>query len=378
MLISRLSKRKIKTLPDGLHCDGRNLYLQVRGGSASWLFRYKRGGKIRTVGLGPLRLVPLEEARKKADELNRELQENGEVQAQRRPKTVLFRDIAETAIDRHIKMARITAPRYKYLTMGMLRKHVFPSLGDSPISTITSKQLADTLLPVWDCTIGSNALKAIRLVFKYAATSGLVKPPFPCEWNGVLSTLLPRPFSSKTHFSFVPWTDIPKVYKKIYDAADCVPRRASLLAILLVPRISELLSMKSSDYDAKHRTLRIAKTKTNTGEFLIPLPRQAVELVPDIDGALFPSPRARKSNINSQAVRKFLTNLGIDGTTHGFRASFSTWCADNEKDTELRERCLQHAYGSKVTAAYQRSDLLERRRKLLQEWADYVTSRTPS
>jgi integrase len=382
MLVSRLSKRRIKNLPDGLHCDGRNLYLQVRGGSSLWLFRFKRNGRITTIGLGSLRFVSLEEARRKADELNRTLHDGTFstklVEVKRHSSSATFQGMAEAAVDYHIKMNRIRTVRYKETVLGLLKKHAFPTIGNSPVASITSKQLADILFPLWNRTIGNTVLVAIRLVFKYAVHIGAVKPPLPCEWNGVLSTLLPRPFSSKSHYSFIPWTDIPATYRKIYDAPDCVARRASLLAILLVPRINELLRMRGEDYDRQHKTLRIAKTKNNLGEFLVPLSVQAEPLVPEpIDGLLFHA-SMKKAPMHSQMVRFFLKGLGITETTHGFRSSFSTWCADNEKDAELRERCLQHAYGSKVTAAYQRSDLLERRRKLLQEWADYVTSRMPS
>ena len=82
--------------------------------------------------------------------------------------------------------------------------------------------------------------------------------------------------------------------------------------------------------------------------------------------------------VSGVVIANAIKRLGYEGITiHGFRASFSTWCAENGKDPEMRERCLGHAVDTKVAACYQRSDLLERRRALIQEWAAYVTSGVP-
>lgn len=159
--------------------------------------------------------------------------------------------------------------------------------------------------------------------------------------------------------------------------------RAIQILMLYPFRASELLGALVANLDTRAGTLTLSTTKTSKKPVVVPLSRQALELM-QLGGKVYVIERVETAQSNDSAPRPLYSSRVIEVlkkisgnrsmTLHGFRSSFSTWCAENGKDPATRERCLGHAVDTKVALAYQRSDLLDQRRALLQEWADYVTS----
>ena len=370
--------KQIHDLPEGLHCDGNNLYVRKRGGSSSWIFRFRWEGKTHDIGLGSLARVPPYEARKKAALLHTQIY-NGvhpllKAIEDRREKSLLstgarltLRGIAVEALTAHANRIRPKTKDYVNMMVTRLENSVFQTIGDTGLALLTPKKVADALRPYWDGGSGPNIAAGLRVCFNYAVASGAISES-PFTKANCTDIYLPVRKHKVNHRKAIAWTDMPALYAKVLDG-DTVYHRMLCLAMLTVPRIGDLVKMKTSDYDAGHATLTVRSPKVGD-EFVIPLPRQAVGLLSPGKTWLF-----EEDGRQTRAHMCLRTLQGIeDATVHGFRATFSMWCADNGKDSELRERCLQHTVGSKVTAAYQRSDLRERRRALLQEWSDYVTS----
>ena len=367
----------IESLPDGLHADGGNLYLRKRGGSRSWIFRYKLNYKTFELGLGSAYVVPLAEARKKALNLRHDIVNGVYPQVRLRIErkktddarrvaladTVTLDEILEPALAHHVEMKRIRTKHYIRDHANAIRKH-FADVCYKPLSLITTEEIAKGLKPFFTTSSSTKYLAVFRLCFDYAKMKGLYAGENPALKSSGLGMYLPTGLGeSKKHHQSLDWKDVPELYAKLCkkNTMTCVTLR---LVILTACRLSEINRLQECDVDLDRMVFTCRSTKTSSEPVKFPLPWQAKELFSNF----------RLIRACSPNIKAYIRGIGYPGmTVHGFRASFSTWCAENGKDPEMRERCLGHAVDTKVAACYQRSDLLERRRALIQEWADYVT-----
>ena len=147
-------------------------------------------------------------------------------------------------------------------------------------------------------------------------------------------------------------------------------------AILTAARLGEARFATWSEVDLQAGVWTLTAERMKSGrEHRVPLSTQALEVLAeaqkldDGSGLLFPSPTGK--GLANKTTSKLFNGLGINATMHGFRTSFRSWCAENDESRELAEAALAHVVGG-VEGAYMRSDLFERRRKLMQSWADYL------
>ena len=388
--LNRLNQKSVKTLPNGFHADGGNLYLRVAGNARSWVFRFAWEGNRHDLGLGSAWLVPLADARRKAAQLRNDvllgqhpiLEKNKEKKVRREQglqaetETKTLSGFYGEAIDWYVTMRNIRSKSWAKKSRRQMELHVLPSLGHLPISEITPQNVAGVLRPKWHTTSGQRWLTCLRACFLFAKASGWILDKDPTVWKGGLELYLPQQKMNITHRASLPWKDVPALYKTLHDQPASSFRNLLMAVILCVPRVSEFASLKPSDYDRVKRVVVVRQSKTSAEPYEVPVPDEFEDLVATASDAwLFPS----KANTpaHGKGVLTFLKQFS-DCTVHGFRSSFSTWCADHEKNPETREACLGHTLGTSVMLAYQRSDLLERRRKLLRELQDYVTSLTNS
>ena len=383
MIINRLKANQIAKLPEGKYLDGRGLYLRVEGNSRRWFLRFSFEGQRHDLGLGRL---SLSEAREKAEDVRRQIAGGKHPLVERAMETAARKQGAIAAKGLHATLTEIVEDAlawYKeknalrtadWLQRGMtkLTKYAFPAIGNKPLGLITPEDVASVLRPLWTTTSGGALLGYLRACFKYAAFKGLHTGKLPTDWEGALEFHLPPKgkAAKSEHFSACPWQGMPELYAKVAALPNSPAKRLLLACMLCVPRVSEFVGLRVADIDTEKRILTIQESKTSTEPWGIPYPTQ-MDNVFDFTAELPFGGRAGR-----RTVLKELSKVSEGITTHGFRASFSSWCADHEKNPETREACLHHSIGGKVTLAYQRSNLLDLRRKLLQEWADYITSTT--
>ena len=376
--IKKLKANQIAKLPDGKYLDGNGLYLRVEGNSRRWFLRFRFEGKRHDLGMGRLSLT---EARDKAAALRQEIADGRhplvtrEIEKAQKKReaiaakglTLCLEDIYEDALKHHVEVNALRYKGWLPQATSFMRRIILPAIGKKPLGAMTPVDVADVLRPMWTTTTGSRALTYIRACFKYAALKGWFAGMPPTQWENCLELHLPKQskVTKVTHFASCPWQDVPKLYQQFQQLPDSPKKRVVLATILCVPRIGEFLSLKASEVDRKKRIITILVSKTSTDPWQIPYPKQVDKLF-DFT-AEWPFGRT----VSKVTITDLMKPTGY--TIHGFRASFSSWCADHEKNPETREACLHHSLGGKVTLSYQRSDLLELRRKLLQEWADYVT-----
>lgn len=385
MIINRLKASQIKSLPDGRYLDGNGLYLRVAGNSRTWVLRFRFGGKRHDLGLGPLSLA---EAREKAANLHKEIAEGKhpfvarQVQKALKAKEVTaakgalatLEDVYIEALQFHYEINSLRSVGWVQVGQSVMERKVLPSIGKIPLTALTPAKIAEVLRPMWTTTTGGRVLTCIRACFNYAIAKGLFTGEPPTRWAGALALHLPK--ASKAivveHRASCPWEEVPQLWQKLCALPDCANKRALQAIILCVPRAGEVAALRVTEVNTKKRLITILVSKTSTEPWDIPYPSQVSELF-DFT-AEWPFGRS----VSVSTLSKYMRAHFPDYKVHGFRASFSSWCADHEKNPETREACLHHSLGGKVTLAYQRSNLLDLRRKLLQEWADYVTSTAPT
>jgi integrase len=369
----------------GMIGDGNGLYLQIaEGGTKSWILRFKRGGRTRHFGIGPLHTVTLAEARQRAAEARLTLLDGGDpIEARkarrqlRKAATVTFRQEAETYIEAHAAGWRGGASEEQWRQS--LEAYVYPSLGDMPVSDVGVSEVLGVLTPVWSTkavTAGRVRLR-IERVLDAAKARGLRSGDNPARWRGHLDHLLPatRRVCAVEHHAALPYAETAG-FMTALRMRDGVSARALEFCILTATRTAETLGAQWSEIDLDQRLWVIPGSRTKAArEHRIPLADRALEILREMTAHrqgdhVFPGRRGRSFAKN--ALKDVIASMGVAATTHGFRATFSTWSAEQTSfPSEIREMALGHTVGTAVERSYQRSDMFERRRKLMDAWASY-------
>lgn len=379
MARNKLSESRIRTLTRaGIYSDGDGLYLRVRaGGSKQWFFIYRRGKDRKEIGLGGYGQgtapVSLALAREKADAI-RERLARGEDLMHRKS----FADVMDDVIA--VKEASFRNEKHKAQWRMTLDKYAAP-LHAKPIAEITRDDVVETLKPIWT-TIPETADRTrmrIAAVIDHAKARGLFVGDNPADWRGGLKELLPaRSKLSRGHHAAVPYKDLPAVIARL-RAAVGVSARAVEFAALTAARSGEVRGAVRSEFDLEEALWTIPAERMKAGrEHEVPLSARAVEIVraamqQSTSALVFEGGRAGKG-ISDTAMVKALRAAGAgDATLHGLRSSFRDWAGDQTNyPRDVAEAALAHVLTDKTEAAYRRGTALEKRREMMEEWADYL------
>jgi integrase len=406
--IHRLSTARVKNAqpgkrPDGtprarVYADGGGLYLQVTPGSAgnskSWIYRYASAtGKERFMGLGSLDTVTLAEAREKATECRR-LRERGidpidAKDAQRasaaveRAKAMTFDQCAQQYIAAH--RAGWRNPKSLSQWTNSLATYVSPIFGNLPVGSIDVGLIMKVVEPIWATKpeTASRVRGRIESVLDWAGARGFRDADNPARWKGRLENLLPRRSKVRTvkHHAALPYVEISDFMHALRER-DGVAARALEFAVLTAARTGEVLGAKWSEIDLKNKMWSVPGNRMKGNrEHRVPLSDPAVALLQRMLSVRqndYAFPGDQRATLSNMVLPKLLQRMGRDDlTVHGFRSTFRDWAAERTSvPNEVVEMALAHAIGSKVEAAYRRSDLIEKRRKLMDAWAAYCEQST--
>lgn len=361
MRLHKLHISKLAKLPDGYHSDGGNLYLRVKGGSRSWVFRYTQNKIPHELGLGGLAYVPISEARKKAAQLRLALANGETIHVKKaQPRTVLFKEVVFNALEwRYGKSKNKSAEFYKKTLTSLAKRHVLSKLGSLPLEEVTAPRVADLINSIDLKSVKQRIPQLINVVFAYAISKQLTTAQPPVGFEAMV---VPTKKKQK-HLSSLPAEGTKLLIKQIINSENYTHAYIALV-ILTASRPGELIkSLKQENIDYVKKTFTLYNTK-NGKDFVVPYPTQAEPLLKRFKDGV---------SLHHKGVLTTLRAItGGDYTMHGFRSTFSTWCAENGEDSELREACLNHTPSSQVVSAYQRSDMLARRRVLMQKWANFL------
>lgn len=378
MARNKLSETRIRTLPTGIHSDGDGLYLRVRkGGSRQWLFIYRRGDDRKEIGLGGYGQgtapVSLALAREKAEAIRQRLA-RGEDLIQRKT----FADVMEDVIS--VKEASFKNDKHKGQWRMTLDKYAAP-LHAKPIAEITRDDVVETLKNIWEKIpeTADRTRMRIAAVIDHAKARGLYSGDNPADWRGGLKELLPaRKKLTRGHHAAVPYRELPAVIARLRDA-EGTSARAVEFAALTAARSGEVRGALRSEFDLDLALWTIPAERMKAArDHEVPLPARAVEIVKEAmdlstSDLVFEGGRAGKS-ISDTAMVKTLRAAGAgDATLHGLRSSFRDWAGDEtDYPRDVAEAALAHVIKDKTEAAYRRGTALEKRREMMNDWADYL------
>ena len=372
---NRLNATALSKLPDGWHSDGNGLYLRVLNNERYWVFRKMVRGTRLTASLGKFPLVSLKDARKEALKKQYHCLETGI-----KPR-VIFNDFYEEGVSAIQEVRRWKSSRRLPILLNQLRRYAVPVIGNKPLDSITVDDVYEVLNPIWTTKheTAKAILTALKLLFSYAQQRGFRDgTDNPADWKGKLNVLLPptAKVHTKQHRAAPKIQEIPSMVATWYELSD-IYLKCAIFGLLTACRAQEFTKARWDEVNFDTAVFSVPPERRKDGKsvpFCVPLSKQAIELlksIPRTSDLIF---KADADVLNSTWLLSHVRKAGYQYTLHGMRSTFSDWCAENGKDPILREKSLCHATDNAVGQAYQRSDLLEQRRPLMQEWADYCFS----
>ena len=375
-----------KVTEPGRHSDGAGLYLNVtETGARSWLFMWKVGGRRREMGLGSARDVPLARARELAAECRAiivsgrdPLQVRAEAGAAKRP-VPTFGECADEFVA--TKQSEWRNEKHRAQWAMTLTKYAAP-LRKLPVDAIDTATVLSVLKPIWQAKpeTASRFRGRIEQVLDAAKAQGHRTGENPARWRGHLDKLLAkRQKLRRGHHAAMPYADVPAFLSRLRERqAESVSALALEFAILTAARSGEVLGMRWNEVDkaAKVWTVPAARMKA-AREHRVPLSARALAVLEEAEKArtgefVFPGSRGARP-LSVMAMEMVLRRMNLDNVTvHGFRSAFRDW-AGNETHfaREVAEAALAHVIGDAAERAYRRGDALEKRRALMEAWANY-------
>jgi integrase len=388
-----LTAREVSTIKkSGTYFDGHGLALRVgTTGAKSWIFRYVgAGGKRHDLGLGPVHTIGLAEARELALACRKQrllghdpLQAKRAAEQDRRidaaKKTLTFAEAAEAYIQAHAAGWR--DPRAAPQWRSSLRDHANPVIGALPVDAIDTTLVMQCLSPIWTTRTetASRVRARIESILEWSRVAGYRDGENPARWKAHLENLLPKKNRVKQtkHHATLDYSKIGPFMTDLRLQIG-VASRALEFVVLTACRVGEVINARWSEINVDARLWVIPAERMKTGQpHRVPLSEEALAIVEAMnatkrigDDYLFPGATAGRP-ISASAIRLAMDRICADGTVHGMRACFRSWCADHGIARDLAEQCLAHAIGDAVEQAYNRTDVLERRRPVMAAWGRY-------
>ena len=396
-----LTAREVAALAKqpGLHWVSANLYLDTTDG-VSWIFRYMLDGRSRAMGFGPYPRVTLAEARARADQAWKIVDAGGDPIEERRArkeaarveraKAMTFRACAEAYIRAHSPAWKNA--KHSAQWPATLAAYVYPILGDLLVRAVDVGLIMKVLEPIWTekTETASRVRGRIESILDWATARGYRTGENPARWKGHLATLLSAPTKAKAaarrangrgeHHAALPYAEIPDFMAELRQQQG-IAARALEFTIQTGARTGEAIGAKWSEINLAERLWTIPADRMKAGkEYRNPLAGRVIEILKDMQKIresdfVFPGGKAGRP-LSNMAMLELLRRMGRDDlTVHGFRSSFSDWCAERTAfPSEVREMALAHAVSDKVEAAYRRGDLFDKRRQLAEAWAQFCAA----
>lgn len=385
--MAKVTAKNIFTLPEGRHSVAPNLNLRVRDGKRTYVLRYCIGGKRKDKHLGSADDLSLTEAKRLADKLRSELAE-GKLPQTARDKLAeklkeadapTFEKYALDAIEKIASVRVWKNAKHKAQWFATVRAYAFPVLGKKKLSEIKKADVLEVLRPIWSSKTETASRVRGRLenIFSYAVTDGLMEFN-PAIWRGNLDRDLPPPSKIQIveHHEAMPLNVLQEKISCLYPA-DTRTRQVILFTILTASRVGESVPARWDEIDWENRIWSVPPERRKDQKpypHRVPLSDQAMELLNSIERKGEEIFCLKADDLGSRySLAHLLQRITkTTATMHGFRSTFRDWAAENGVPDTVAEKCLMHVTGNAVVQAYQRSDLLEQRREVMQAWADAV------
>jgi integrase len=376
----------------GIYSDGKGLYFRIGPtGAKSWIFRFDLNKKRHEMGLGSFSDVTLAEAREKAKEC-RKLQKARinpidarrlEIEAEQAKRVAAvkktFKECSLEYINEYEKTWK--SSKHAHQWSASLKTHVYPVFGDLPVDAVDRELVESALRPIWKAKpeTATRVRGRIEHVLDYARVKNLRTGENPARWRGHLNKIFPSrsKFDEVENYPALKYSEIGTFMTRL-RAEEGYSARALEFAILTAARTAEVTGALwgEIDFEAEVWTVPAARMKKKR-EHRVPLTSAAMSILKAMKAVsesdyVFPGSRPQKP-LTHTAMLRVLSRMGRDDiTVHGFRSTFKDWASEETPfPNELSEMALAHAIKNKVEESYRRGELLAKRRKLMEAWADY-------
>ncbi|MBI1417970.1 MAG: DUF4102 domain-containing protein [Limimaricola sp.] len=376
---------------------GSGLYLRVeKNGAKFWVQRITFGGRRRELGMGSPPVVTLAMARDKAIDNRRLILAGGDPLRQKWDTKTrsTFAEVVESYLT--AKLGEFKNEKHRKQWRSTLDSYAIPVLGRESIHNIQVKDVLGVLEPIWTTKTetASRLRQRIEAVFSWAIASEIRQGDNPARWKGNLSEMLPKPgkLTKGAHFPALALADAPRWWRALLKR-DGMAAKALQFACLTASRSGEVRGMIWGEVDLDKALWIIPAERMKAGrEHREPLSAPAVELLRRLPRLVhspyvfFAPQGGMLSDMSVSAVMRRMQETevanggpgfldrqsGRPAVPHGLRSTFRDWAAEQGIDNTLAEVALAHQVGNAVERAYLRSDMLERRRGVMKNWADFL------
>jgi integrase len=391
----RLTALKVeKAKQPGMYCDGGGLYLRVTPeGTKQWVLRYMLNCRPHWMGLGPLPLYSLQEARTKALAA-RKLRYEGidPIEARRAERAKALLEKAKAVTFKQCVEAYVTAHRAEWRSDkhaaqwgATLRTYAYPHIGPLPVQSVDTDLVLRVLEPIWTKTpeTANRVRGRIESVLDSAKARGYRAGENPARWRGHLDKLLPARSKVRQveHHAALPYGQMSDFQARLCEQEGIAARALEFL-ILTAARTGEVIGARWSEINLLDETWTVPAERMKAHrEHRVPLSARALTILREMQAVrqddsdeayVFPSRKA-KAPLSNMAFLMLLRRMGRgDLTAHGFRSTFRDWAAERTNyPNHVVEMALAHAVSDKVEKAYRRGDLFEKRCRLMDAWAKF-------
>jgi integrase len=403
--IGRLSALKVAKLTEpGYYADGGNLYFRVApppknrrpdkqvSGARGWIFRFALGGRTRDMGLGGYPDISLAAARDLAKKFRVLVKEGIDPIERRRAdraaqriasaRNLIFDECAQAYIEDHEAGWRNVKHRRQWSST--LKKYASPVFRKLPVAAIDTGLVMRVLKPIWSkkTETASRLRGRIESVLDWARVHGYRTGENPARWKGNLDLLPPR---SKVrpvqHHAALPYPELAAFMAELREIPDGAAR-ALEFTILTTARTNKTIGATRAEIDTREQAWMVPGVRMKSGrDHRVPLSNRAFSLT-HVNGTaatkrdfIFEG-RKLGTPLSNMAMLKLLERMGrSDLTVHGFRSTFRDWAAERTNfPSEVVEMALAHVVENKTEAAYRRGDLFDKRRRLMEAWAEFCAN----
>lgn len=406
--LSALSVKRINQ--PGLHAVGGvpGLLLQIgRQDAKSWILRVMVGGKRRDIGLGGFPGVSLAQARDTARQMREKISQGIDpVEEKRTAKSRLEaeqkRSITfDKCAEQYHESVRSgwKNPKHAQLWINSLNQYASPVFGNLPVSEVDLPLVLRVLEPIWNTKneTASRIRGRIEAVLAWATTHGYRQGENPARWRGHLETILPKPskVQQNKHFPALDFHEAGRFISELRNR-NGISARALEFTILTTSRSGEVRGATWDEIDLHQKVWTIPSSRMKAGkEQRIPLSSDAIELLKNLpriedENHVFPAPRGGQlSDMALTKVIRSIHNADVENnnhgftdrimdnrvvTAHGFRSTFRDWAGETTGyPREVIEHALAHQLADKAEAAYARGSMFNKRKRLMEEWARFIS-----
>ncbi|MDX8399951.1 MAG: integrase arm-type DNA-binding domain-containing protein, partial [Gallionellaceae bacterium] len=363
------------------------LYLQVSGvNSASWVLRKTIGSKRRAIGLGAYPEIGLGDAREKARKLIEQIGQGIDPILERRTqkaatiakqaKLVTFSQLAQEFIDK--RSLEVKTQKQIQKLSSNLRRYAYPFIGSMNLSDIERAHIVKLLEPIW-LTKNETAKRTrtyVGQVLDLAKAKGMRTGENPAQWKGnlELSLAAPSKVAKVKHYAALPHLQMAEFMAKLRKQ-EWLGARALELLILTLGRSGEVRNAMWTEFDLLTKVWTVPEERMKAGKVhRVPLCKDAITLLeslPRMNEYVFPNSTNGRP-LTDNTISKVPKRIGYDVTAHGFRSSFKDWSSEHTSYAdEVSELALAHVNDNKTRAAYARSELLDKRSMMMDDWQDF-------